>query len=106
MTVTQEKLLHALNNRVRLAILEALKSGKKNVTELTDLIDAKQSNISQHLACLRGCGLIQQTRQGKYYYYEIVNTDIIHFLDEMTVVINSLNWTNEQTKVTCQSHMP
>lgn len=106
MSVTQEKLLHALNNQIRLAILAALKSGKKNVTELTTLIDAKQSNISQHLACLRGCGLIRQTRQGKYYYYELVNSEVSRLLDEMDVVIKSLNWTNEQTQVACAEHMP
>lgn len=106
MTVTQEKLIHALNNGIRLSILESLKVGPKNVSELVKIVGAGQSNVSQHLACLRGCSLIRQSRQGKYYYYELVNGEVTHFLDEMAVVIKSLNWQDDQTSVACEHHMP
>ncbi|GAB5054339.1 MULTISPECIES: metalloregulator ArsR/SmtB family transcription factor [Pediococcus] len=106
MTITQQKLIHALNNEVRLAILETLKSGSKNVTELTEKINSSQSNISQHLACLRDCKLITQNRRGKYYYYQLATPEITHLLAEMDLVIKSLNWKNNEVSVACKSDMP
>lgn len=106
MTVTQAKLIHALNNQIRLAILENSQAGPKNVTQLVNAVGASQSNVSQHLACLRDCGLIQQTRQGKFYYYKLTNHEIMTLLTQMSRVIDSLNWQEETTQVACPSHMP
>lgn len=106
MSIAQQKLIHALNNDVRLAILENLKNGAQNVTELTNKIDSSQSNISQHLACLRDCDLVKQTRKGKFYYYQLANPKIIQLLTELDLVIDSLNWPEKTISVACKSNMP
>src|SRR5882757_7526772 len=52
----------ALNDSKRLLLLYALRDGRYTVTELCDLIEAPQSNTSQHLAVLRDRGLVEAER--------------------------------------------
>ena len=47
------ELLRVLAHPTRLAILEELAAGAKCVTDIQDLLDVPQSNVSQHLAALR-----------------------------------------------------
>ena len=50
--------IHGLSNKVRLTILELLKSSEMTVNEIVEKAKISQSSISQHLACLKGCGLL------------------------------------------------
>lgn len=45
--------------------------GKLCVCELTQALDLSQPKISRHLAQLRLCGLLTDTRQGQWVYYEL-----------------------------------
>lgn len=67
----QAKLFRGFADRSRLAILEALRGGALTVTEIVEATGLTQSNVSNHLACLRDCGLVTATQQGRFVYYEL-----------------------------------
>src|SRR6266498_965377 len=59
-----------LGDPTRLAILRLLAERRHNVTELCLELRASQSNVSNHLACLRWCELVRATRIGREQIYE------------------------------------
>ena len=63
--------LKALSHEGRLLILCHLASGERSVTELEDLLSARQAAVSQQLARLRLEGLVNYRRDGKIIYYRL-----------------------------------
>src|SRR5262249_16835456 len=49
----------ALSDPKRLLIVSALRGGERSVRELCQLVGARQSNVSQHLALMRHLGLVE-----------------------------------------------
>ncbi len=66
-------MLKALSHEGRLMILCHLVTGEKTVTELEDLLSARQAAISQQLARLRHEGLVTPRRDGKAIYYSLTD---------------------------------
>ena len=54
-------------------ILCHLASGEKSVTELEDLLSARQAAVSQQLSRLRLEGLVVPRREGKTIYYSLAD---------------------------------
>ena len=65
--------LKALGHEGRLMILCYLASGEKSVTELEDLLSARQAAVSQQLSRLRLEGLVTPRREGKTIYYRLTD---------------------------------
>lgn len=65
------KLHRGLADPSRLAILEALRGGARNVGELVAATGLSQSNASNHLACLQDCGLVAREQRGRYAFYRL-----------------------------------
>jgi len=65
--------LKAISHEGRLMILCHLVSGEKTVTELEDLISARQAAVSQQLSRLRLEGLVIPRRDGKTIYYRLAD---------------------------------
>lgn len=65
--------LKAISHEGRLMILCHLVSGEKSVTELEDLISARQAAVSQQLSRLRLEGLVIPRREGKTIYYRLAD---------------------------------
>ncbi len=65
------KLFRGFADPSRLAILDALRNGPLTVTELVDKTELSQSNVSNHLSCLRECGLVANEQQGRYVTYRL-----------------------------------
>ena len=65
--------LKAISHEGRLMILCHLVSGEKSVTELEDLISARQAAVSQQLSRLRLEGLVMPRRDGKTIYYRLAD---------------------------------
>lgn len=65
--------LKAISHEGRLMILCHLASGEKSVTELEDLLAARQSAVSQQLTRLRLEGLVTPRRDGKIIYYSLTD---------------------------------
>ncbi|MDR3460775.1 MAG: metalloregulator ArsR/SmtB family transcription factor [Beijerinckiaceae bacterium] len=67
------ELLKSLANRHRLLILCQLLDGERSVGELAAFLNARDSNVSQHLALLRKDGLVQTRRDAQTIYYSIAS---------------------------------
>jgi ArsR family transcriptional regulator, cadmium/lead-responsive transcriptional repressor len=77
------RLLHGLADPSRLLILEALRGGERRVSDLVDETGLSQPNVSKHLACLWGCGLVARERRGREVYYRPIDgiEDLFEALD-------------------------
>ncbi|MBI4760203.1 MAG: ArsR/SmtB family transcription factor [Chloroflexota bacterium] len=67
----QAKLFRGFADPSRLSILETLRDGAATVSEIVEATGLSQSNVSNHLACLRDCGLVTAHQQGRFVYYEL-----------------------------------
>ena len=65
--------LKAISHEGRLMILCHLASGEKSVTELEELLSARQAAVSQQLSRLRLEGLVKPRRDGKTIYYSLTD---------------------------------
>jgi DNA-binding transcriptional ArsR family regulator len=63
--------LKALAHEGRLQILCHLSNGEKSVTELEELLGARQAAVSQQLSRLRLEGLVSCRREGKAIFYSL-----------------------------------
>ena len=70
-SIEASNFLKALGHEGRLMILCHLATGEKSVTELEDLLSARQSAVSQQLTRLRFEGLVSPRREGKVIYYTL-----------------------------------
>ena len=70
---TASNFLKAISHEGRLMILCHLASGEKSVTELEDLLSARQAAVSQQLSRLRLEGLVTPRRDGKTIYYSLTD---------------------------------
>jgi len=63
----------ALAEPPRLKLLNALREGERNVTELTALLGCSQANVSKHLAMLADHGFVRRESRGTSVYYRIAD---------------------------------
>lgn len=87
---TKVKFLHGFANKIRVQILDELHDREKTVSELMANVDGSQSSISQHLACLKDCGLVSARQDGKYVYYRLRNQKIHDLLDMFDFVLDDV----------------
>lgn len=73
--------LKAISHEGRLMILCHLATGEKSVTELEELLSARQAAVSQQLARLRTEGLVSPRRDGKVIYYSLADNRAIKILE-------------------------
>jgi DNA-binding transcriptional ArsR family regulator len=67
----QAKLFRGFSDPSRLSILEALRAGPLTVGEIVQTTGLTQSNVSNHLSCLRDCGLVAAEPEGRFVYYAL-----------------------------------
>ena len=63
--------LKALADPTRREILNLLKKGKLSAGEITEHFNITAAAISRHLSVLKEADLIEDTREGKYIFYEL-----------------------------------
>jgi ArsR family transcriptional regulator len=61
----------------RLEILDLLRSGERNVTEIAQAMGVRTVNVSQELAPLRSAGVVETRRAGKTVYYRLSSRKIL-----------------------------
>lgn len=71
----------ALNDPKRLMVLYTLGNSQCTVGELSRLLGAPQSNISQHLAVLRERGLVGAERIGNTVLYSLRHPKVLEAID-------------------------
>ncbi len=71
------RLFQGLSDPTRLSILVALLDGERRVTDLVAAVGSSQSNVSNHLACLRECGLvIDRPAARRQVFYSIARPEL------------------------------
>jgi ArsR family transcriptional regulator len=70
-------LLKAFSHPTRLAILQELVAGPKCVTDIEDLVSARQANISQHLSVLRYARLVDYAQDGALRCYYLCRPKLV-----------------------------
>lgn len=74
-------LLKAMGHDGRLTILCHLRTGPKSVTELENLLSARQAIVSQQLARLRLEGLVSARREGQAIYYSLLDPKVTAMIE-------------------------
>jgi len=70
--------LKLLGHPVRLALLAELARHPKCVSDIRDLLDIAQANVSQHLAALRAAGIVACHEQGNVRCYYLLRPELVH----------------------------
>ena len=73
-------ILKALAHPTRVQIVAELLGGMKCVTDMQDILPARQANVSQHLAVLRYARLVDFTQNGSQRCYFLLRPELIEGL--------------------------
>jgi DNA-binding transcriptional ArsR family regulator len=71
------RIFRVMSAPMRLKIISALCEGEKSVTQLLDVVQTTQPNMSQHLASLYRAGVVGKRRDGVMIYYRIINDRVV-----------------------------
>lgn len=80
---TLERVGTALADPTRRRILLALLDGPAYPAELATQLGVGRTNVSNHLTCLRGCGLVRATREGRQVRYDLASPRLSHALADL-----------------------
>ena len=81
-----QKTMKALSDPVRRDVLSLLKDGRKAAGDIAGHFAISDAAVSRHLSVLKEAGLIRDTREGKYIYYDL-NASV---LEEILLWISDL----------------
>lgn len=82
-----ERLGTALGDATRRAILRALADGPSYPADLARELDTSRANVSNHLACLRGCGIVTATPEGRHVRYDLVDPALVEVLARLSSML-------------------
>lgn len=74
---------------LRLRILQLLRNGEKNVTELTALLGTTQPNVSKHLRVLQEAGLIGRRQSGTTVYCFVADATVFDLCDVVCTALHT-----------------
>ncbi|NDZ97000.1 winged helix-turn-helix transcriptional regulator [Streptomyces sp. SID6673] len=74
---------YALSDATRTQVLLRLRTGPSYPADLADSIGVSRQTLSNHLACLRGCGLVVAVPEGRRSRYELADPRIRNALDDL-----------------------
>jgi DNA-binding transcriptional ArsR family regulator len=63
------RMLKAVADSDRLKIVQSLRSGEKNVSQLAKILGAEMVNVSHHLSVLRASKVVAARKKGRFVYY-------------------------------------
>lgn len=81
------RLGRALADPTRCRILTALLDGVSYPGQLATQLGLTRSNVSNHLSCLRGCGLVVATYEGRQVRYALADPHLARALAELVQIV-------------------
>ena len=78
---------HALSDATRTSALLTLKDGPAYPADLAERAGVSRQVMSNHLACLRGCGLVVAVPEGRRTRYELTDPRIAHALEDLLSLV-------------------
>ena len=91
----------AMADPTRCRLLVALLDGPAYPGELADRLGLTRSNVSNHLACLRGCGLAIASAEGRQIRYDLSDPHLAAALRELVSVVLAVEPTDS-----CETGIP
>jgi ArsR family transcriptional regulator, cadmium/lead-responsive transcriptional repressor len=82
---------HALSDPTRCRLLLALRDGPAYPADLADALGVSRTNLSNHLACLRGCGLVVAVPEGRRSRYELADKRLAHALSDLVELARAVD---------------
>ncbi|AWK12280.1 metalloregulator ArsR/SmtB family transcription factor [Streptomyces spongiicola] len=86
----------ALADPIRCRVLLALRDAPAYPADLADALGISRTRLSNHLACLRDCGMVVAVPDGRRTRYEIADERLGHALDDLRTAVVAV-----QTGRTC-----
>ncbi|WP_326687032.1 MULTISPECIES: metalloregulator ArsR/SmtB family transcription factor [unclassified Streptomyces] len=77
----------ALADPIRCRILLALRDAPAYPSDLADALGISRTRLSNHLACLRDCGLAVALPDGRRTRYELADERLGHALDDLRTAV-------------------
>jgi DNA-binding transcriptional ArsR family regulator len=77
----------ALADDTRRRILVELLGGPGYPSQLAGALGTTMANVSNHLACLRGCGLVIATYEGRHVRYTLADQRLANALGELVQLV-------------------
>ena len=78
---------YAVSDPTRARILLALAEAPAYPSDLADSLGASRQSISNHLTCLRGCGLVVSVPDGRRSRYELADARLGHAIRDLIGVV-------------------
>ena len=85
------RLGRALADPNRCELLLCLLEGPHYPTDLAQHLGLTKANVSNHLACLRGCGLVTAEQEGRRQRYELADPRLRHALEDLLAISAELD---------------
>lgn len=73
----------AFSNETRFKIIQLLRKGSRNVTQICKELGFEQSRVSHNLNCLEACGFVNARRDGKNKVYSLDKEHIVPILEKI-----------------------
>ncbi|MEU5891803.1 metalloregulator ArsR/SmtB family transcription factor [Streptomyces sp. NPDC047461] len=77
----------ALADPIRCRILLSLRQAPAYPADLADQLGISRTRLSNHLACLRDCGLVVTVPDGRRTRYELADERLGHALDDLRAAV-------------------
>ena len=81
------RLGHALSDETRARILLALREAPAYPSDLAEALGVSRQVMSNQLACLRGCGLVESVPDGRRTWYRLAEPSLGPALGEMLQLV-------------------
>ena len=81
------RLGRALADPTRCRLLLAILDGNHYPAQLADQLGLSRANVSNHLACLRDCGLVRTHPEGRKVRYVLAGPELAESLRNMTRIV-------------------
>ena len=85
-TSTLQRIGFALADPTRQRVLTHLLDGPGYPADLADSLGVSRTNLSNHLTCLRECGLVTATAEGRRVRYDLASAPLSDALRVLTAV--------------------
>ena len=95
------RLGRAMADSTRSRILMSLLDQPSYPAKLAHALDLTRSNVSNHLSCLRGCGIVVAVSEGRQTRYEIADPHLARALNAILNVVLAVDESAECLDPSC-----
>lgn len=82
-TASLSRLGYALSDETRARVLLALREAPAFPSDLADALGVSRQKLSNHLSCLRGCGLVEGVKDGRNTWYRLSDPHLADALSDL-----------------------